>query len=147
VALAGVVAVLATRGVVRRCIGALVALAGVALVWRCASAIAAVSGDRARALVAERHPHVARSDAITPDVTIHPVWGALSIVGAVLVVLAGVMIAVRGGRWSAMSARYDARAVADPADAERARARADASLWTALEQGEDPTARDPRDAT
>lgn len=145
VALAGVVAVLATKGVGRRAVGVVVALAGGALVWRCAAATAAVPNSRARALVRVKHPRVIQSEAVTPHVTTHPLWGALSVVGAVLVLLAGVTIAIRGGRWSGMSNRYETPVGADPTDAERLRASADASLWTALERGEDPTALDPRD--
>jgi uncharacterized membrane protein (TIGR02234 family) len=70
----------------------------------------------------------------------------LSVVGGVLILAAGLLIAWHGGQWRAMSARYEAPRRPDEADPERARAKADASLWAALERGEDPTARDPRDA-
>lgn len=145
VALAGVVAVIATRGVLRRVVGALVALAGLASIWRCISAMSAVSPSRARAIVHDKHPHVVQSDALGPVVVTHPTWGVLSIIAGVLVVVAGVVIAVRGGRWAAMSARYDAPA-APGVDPEQERARADASLWTALERGEDPTVHDPNES-
>ena len=136
VALAGVVAVIATKGLARRVIGALVALAGVGLVWRCLAALPAVDTARARDLVRAKHPQV---DGVAHVVT-HPVWGALSLVGAVLVLAAGIVIAVRGGTWAGLSSRYE-RSAPDP---DQARARADASLWAALESGEDPTAHDPR---
>jgi uncharacterized membrane protein (TIGR02234 family) len=67
----------------------------------------------------------------------------LSAVGGVLVLTAGVLVAWHGGRWGAMSARYERPAGAGVEDAERSRARADAALWTALERGDDPTADDP----
>jgi uncharacterized membrane protein (TIGR02234 family) len=137
VALAGVVAVIATKGPARRVIGALVAVAGLGLVWRTSTAFGAVSGARARSLVGAKHPQVVG----TAQVTTHPVWPTLSLVAAVLVVAAGVAVALRGGQWAGMSSRYERQAV----DPEQARARADASLWTALESGDDPTARDPRD--
>jgi hypothetical protein len=60
----------------------------------------------------------------------------------VLVLVAGLLTAVRGGQWAGLSARYDRREI----DPEQARARADASLWTALERGDDPTEHDPREA-
>jgi uncharacterized membrane protein (TIGR02234 family) len=138
VALAGVVAVIATKGTVRRVVGALVAVAGVALVWRISMSFAAVGDARARSLVHAKHPQVDGA----PQLTTHPVWPALSLVAAVLVVAAGAAIALRGGQWAAMSSRYERQSV----DPEQAKARADASLWAALESGEDPTARDPRDA-
>jgi uncharacterized membrane protein (TIGR02234 family) len=138
VALAGVVAVIATKGIARRVVGALVAAAGVALLWRIAAAMPAVSAARARTLVAAKHPQVAG----LPRVVTHPLWGVLSLPAALLVIAAGVITACWGARWGGLSARHE-RPAADP---DQARARADASLWTALDSGEDPTARDPREA-
>ncbi len=138
VALAGVVAIIATKGMARRVIGALVAASGLGLVWRIVTAIPAVDAARARDLVRAAHPQVAG----TMHVTTHVVWGLLSLAGAVLVIAAGLVTAVRGGQWAGMSARYS-RTEVDP---EQARARADASLWTALERGDDPTEHDPREA-
>jgi uncharacterized membrane protein (TIGR02234 family) len=138
VALAGVVAIIATKGIARRVIGGLVAASGVALVWRIIIAIPAVDAARARDLVRAAHPQVAGA----PHVTTHVVWGVLSLLGAVLVLVAGLLTAVRGGQWAGLSARYDRREI----DPEQARARADASLWTALERGDDPTEHDPREA-
>ena len=137
VALAGVVAVIATKGTIRRVIGGLVAVAGLALVWRTSAAFGAVSEARARSLVIAKHPQVAGA----PQLATHPVWPTLSLLAAVLVLAAGVAIALRGGQWAAMSSRYERQSV----DPEQAKARADASLWAALESGDDPTARDPRD--
>jgi uncharacterized membrane protein (TIGR02234 family) len=137
VALAGAVAVIATKGIARRVVGALVALAGAALVWRVLGAMLAMSRPRARDLVRAHHPQV---DGVQ-HVVVHPAWAALSLVAAVLVIVAGVLIAWRGGRWAGLSRRYDR----DRVDPEQARARADATMWTALESGEDPTAHDPGD--
>lgn len=157
VALAGAVAVLATKGLWRRLVGVLVALSGAGVIWRSAAAVPAVRTARARALVMTEHPHVERSLAQVPHVTTHPGWGIASILAGVLVLLAGALIAVRGGRWAAMSARYESPVAGAPDgppaagddagddDDDRARARADAALWSALERGEDPTARDPHD--
>lgn len=138
VALAGVVAVIATKGVVRRVIGALVAVSGLALGSRVVGAIPAVSDSRARDLVRAAHPQVAGA----PHVATHPVWAVLSLAGAALVVAAGLLAAWLGGRWAGLSARYD-RAAVDP---EQSRARAEASMWAALERGDDPTEHDPRHA-
>jgi uncharacterized membrane protein (TIGR02234 family) len=149
VALAGVVAVLATKGLPRRIVGGLVALAGVAIVWRSITVIPAVGMQRAAGLVRDRHETVGASAVVAQHVTVHPGWAVLSVVGGVLIVAAGVVIAWRGGRWVGMSARYERPAAYDPSsrvtaeDAEQARTRADATMWTALERGDDPTADDP----
>ncbi|MBC7375655.1 MAG: Trp biosynthesis-associated membrane protein, partial [Frankiales bacterium] len=50
-------------------------------------------------------------------------------------------IAVRGRRWAALSARYDApaaRAEQEP-DSEVSASRQERALWEALDRGEDPT--------
>jgi uncharacterized membrane protein (TIGR02234 family) len=144
VGLAGVVAVLATRGVVRRGVGALVALAGAGIVWRSISALPAVSAARADALVRDKHQLVSGAEVVGRHVTTSPAWAATSAVGGGLVLLAGVLIAWRGGRWSAMSAKYEAPVAVAEQD-EQARAKADVRMWTAMERGEDPTADDPTD--
>jgi uncharacterized membrane protein (TIGR02234 family) len=133
VALAGVVAVLATQGWVRRGIGALVAVAGALLALRSATAISAVSIASARSLVREKHSSVTYSSSVIPQVSTHPIWGALSIGCACLVMAAGAMIALRGGRWAAMSARYESPSAAQEQTV------TEASLWSALDRGEDPT--------
>jgi hypothetical protein len=48
-----------------------------------------------------------------------------------LLTAAGLLVVVRGRSWAAMSTRYDA-------PAERSR-HGEASLWEALDRGEDPT--------
>lgn len=131
VALAGAVAVLATRGVVRRVIGVLVAVAGAALVWRSVLGFAVMGTARAQRLVASKHPGVALVSGT--HVSTQALWPALSLLCGVLVAAAGAVIAARGHRWVAMSTRYDAPTAA--AD----RARSDATMWAALERGEDPT--------
>ncbi|MCW2656287.1 MAG: family rane protein [Jatrophihabitans sp.] len=136
VALAGVVAVLATRGVPRRVVGAVLGLAGVGLVWRAVASASAVSTGRARTLVAERHKTVTVDANVVPHVAVHAVWPVLSAICGVLVVAAGVLIAVRGHRWQGMSARYEAQ----PARADNP-VKAAAALWSALDRGEDPTSR------
>jgi uncharacterized membrane protein (TIGR02234 family) len=135
VALAGVVAVLATRGIGRRVVGAVLALAGVGLVWRALVSVHAVSAARARTLVTDHHPTVS-ADAVVPRVAVHSVWPVLSLFCGVLVAVAGALIVWRGHRWQVMSARYEAQP-----DREAEQARAAASLWTALDRGEDPTGR------
>jgi uncharacterized membrane protein (TIGR02234 family) len=145
VALAGVIAIIATKALMRQVIGAVIALAGGLLVWRSATGFAAVDADRARSLVESRHSGVDVGAAV-PRVAASSVWPVLSLTCGVLVVLAGALVAVRGSGWRAMSAKYEAPSVAvlTDEDAARARARADASMWTALDRGDDPTRSEPR---
>ncbi len=140
VALAGVVAILATRGVVRRVVGAVVALAGAGLIWRSLGALAAVSPSRAAVLARDKHPG-GQFGSVLPQVGAHPVWAVLSAGCGLLVVGAGAAVAWRGHRWSAMSAKYDRaqQPIESAEDAERARQRESASLWSALDRGDDPT--------
>lgn len=126
VGLAGVVAVLATRGRLRLVVGLVVTVDGL--------------GALALALTAPP------SGADTGG------WRWVAVVAAVVVALAGVAIAVRGRRWPTMGGRYDAPSGAtatgaagashadapDPAGAQPAAQ--DRALWDAIERGDDPTA-------
>lgn len=146
VALAGVVAVLATRGVGRRIVGVVLALAGALLAWRSVTGLSAISAARARSLVRERHSGVGVDATVAPHLSVHAYWPTLSAVCGVLVLIAGVLVAVRGGGWAGMSARYEAPSAGQPTaeDAAAERARADASMWTALDRGDDPTSGQSR---
>jgi uncharacterized membrane protein (TIGR02234 family) len=146
VALAGVVAVLATRGAVRRVVGALLVVDGALLLWRALGAMSAVGVGRARTLVTSRHGTVDAA-AVVPQVSTHGVWAVLTLLCAVLVVAAGALIAWRGHRWQSLSSRYEraapaasAASAASDEEAERSAARAAASMWTSLDRGDDPTA-------
>jgi uncharacterized membrane protein (TIGR02234 family) len=145
VALAGGLAVIATRARVRRLVGAVIALAGIGAVWRVLVAYPAVGAGRARELVRSAHPSASSTtDAVR--VSTHAGWPVLSLLAALLVVAAGILVAVRGARWTSMSARYESPAVqTDPDELAVQRARTEAAWWNALDRGDDPTARDPRD--
>lgn len=140
VALAGVVAVFATRGTVRRIIGVVLALAGAGVVWRSLDAAGAVSAGRARALVSAHHRAVVVTGT-RPRIDVAGSWPALSVVAGVVVLLAGALVAWQGHRWLTMSARYEPTAAReeDEDTRERTRQRAAATLWSALDRGEDPT--------
>jgi uncharacterized membrane protein (TIGR02234 family) len=133
VALAGVVAVLATRGVLRRVVGGVLALAGVGLVWRAIASSSPVGVGRARSLVAGRHVTVDLT-GVTPHVATHALWPVLTGLCGLLVAAAGALIAWRGHRWQVMSARYE-----NPTDEGQEQARVATTLWSALDRGEDPT--------
>ena len=151
VALAGVVAMLASRRFARRLVGLVLVGAGVGVVATAAGATGRLSAGRIRALADGRHV-VGVGAPSTWRVSVHTGWAAGCIAAGVVIALAGVLVCVRGGRWPAMSARYTAPAAG--ADAvhrrqggdggdEQQQARRQASMWSALERGEDPTA--PRD--
>jgi uncharacterized membrane protein (TIGR02234 family) len=135
VALAGVVAVLATRGVARRGVGAALTVVGAGLIWRAIASSGAVGTQRARDLVTAHHPTV-NAAAVMPRVHTSALWPALTAGCGTLVLVAGALIVWRGHTWQVMSARYEA-----PADAQQQQARAATALWTALDRGEDPTDR------
>jgi len=142
VALAGVVAVIATRGIVRRVVGAVLVATGALLAWRAASGFSAVSTSRARDLVRARHSGVGVDATTIPHVTVHAQWAALTIACGVIAALAGLLVTVHGAHWSALSAKYEAPGTPITAsDAAAQQQRADASMWKALDSGDDPTAR------
>jgi len=140
VALAGVVAILAVRAWPRRVIGGVIAVVGAAIVWRSLGHDSAVSLARAYELHGDDR-NVNLGGALPGShVSSAPAWAWLSAVGGLVVVASGLMTAARGHRWAGLSARYEAPVVT-AADAQAERARADASLWKALDEGDDPTAR------
>ena len=122
VALAGAGALLATRGLARRLLGALLALVGLGVA-------AGVLAGRAGLTVG-----VAGAGAV-----LGPVAGVL---GGLLILLGGVSAARSGHHWPAMGARYERRgAAAGDRDAgvdQRVDTRA---AWDALDRGDDPTLR------
>lgn len=120
-ALAAVVAVPATRGRGRLVVGVLAGAGGIA------GAVGAVgSRSSARAQVLHRLP-------VGAMVSTSP-WWMVALAGALLLAAVGVVVAVRGPSWSALSSRYEAPA------ARRERLPAgDAGTWDALDRGEDPT--------
>jgi uncharacterized membrane protein (TIGR02234 family) len=134
VALAGVVAVIATRGWARRSVGVVLAAAGVVVVWRSALWFTAISDARARTAP---KASVAVDPLVHPAVTVHAVWPTLSIVAGALIIVAGTLVAIRGAQWGALGARYERPAGND--DPEQERQRAEATMWAALDVGDDPT--------
>jgi uncharacterized membrane protein (TIGR02234 family) len=170
-ALAGLVAVIATRGVLRRVVGVLLALFG-------AGAGAAVMTSVTAATVVS----VAASQVASPEsaavsgavgsttsgstsggsfvvagstgqaaMTGAP-WHVAVIIGALLVFAAGLATVLRGTDWPVMSSRYDAPGSQETRGAGarpgRAPALDSATMWETLNGGDDPTedlADDPVD--
>lgn len=122
VALAGAGALLATRGLVRRVLGGLLAVAGLGVA---AGAIAGRAG---------LDVGVAGSGAA--------VWPVACVLGGLLIVLGGLWAARSGHEWPAMGARYERGAVAAPVTDPEVNQRVDTrAAWDALDRGDDPTAR------
>ncbi|MDG4756962.1 Trp biosynthesis-associated membrane protein [Micromonospora sp. WMMD710] len=127
VTLAGGGALLATRGRVRRLLGVLVGVLGLA-----------VAAGGGYGLVADLDGVVSRQ------------WPALCLLGGLLAAVGGGWTAWRGDGWPAMGARYErpARTVTESASPAVGPAGSSAPLagrrtteaWDALDRGEDPTA-------
>ncbi|MGR6321068.1 Trp biosynthesis-associated membrane protein [Micromonospora soli] len=118
VGLAGGGAVLATRGRVRRLLGGLLALVGLA-----------VAAGGGYGLTGSFEGGVSRQ------------WPALVLAGGLVAAVGGALTAVRGAGWPAMGARYErpARSAAPPGADRPAVERGTRDAWEALDRGEDPT--------
>ncbi|WP_329424442.1 TIGR02234 family membrane protein [Streptosporangium sp. NBC_01495] len=144
-ALAAVVAVLATGGVWRRLVGAVMALGGAGMIagsWWGSGAGAALRISAAQAPM---------SAGTAPQVTSAVVWPLLASAGGLLLLAGGVAAILRGGRWPGMSGRYDRQGAGPggaggPAPAPAESAPSERALWDAIDEGTDPTADpDPRE--
>ena len=93
-----------------------------------------------------RHAAVGNDASVVPHVTVHAQWPVLSALCGLLVLAAGLLVAIRGlalgGHVRALRSAVDATRTSDDVEAERSRA--DASMWTALDRGDDPTSEAPR---
>jgi uncharacterized membrane protein (TIGR02234 family) len=125
--LAGIAALLATRGWARVAIGALLAAFGVIVAIASPYAV-----GRAHVIAAAgEKSNLAR---VGGEVAVHvTAWWTLSLAGGVLLAAAGLLTVVRGRGWPGMSARYDRPGTARTAGEDPA------SLWKALDRGDDPT--------
>lgn len=128
VGLAGVVALAATRRRGRLVVGALLGLAGGGV------AVTSVRTGLGLRAAVERSGLLERVTGATPPLPgsmSATAWPWLSAAGGVLLVLAGILVISRGPAWAALSARYETPA--------RRPEPGEASLWEALDRGEDPT--------
>lgn len=113
--LAAVAALLATRGRVRRAVGAAVTLLGVVAAVDLGGVLAGVG-------------------SLTPALT----WPVIGMAGAAGLLVIGAVTLVRGSRWPVMGSRYDRHGATrtNPDDDP-------AALWNALSRGVDPTDERP----
>jgi uncharacterized membrane protein (TIGR02234 family) len=125
--IAGVLAIAATKRTGRVVVGALVALAGVVVVVRVAYLLADGIGPR---LCTDTCGSGRRLESVTPF------WPWATLVGGVVLAVAGLLVAVRGRSWAALSASYENPATRPAAEPEVT----DKSVWDALDEGHDPTA-------
>lgn len=132
VALAGVVGVLATRGVARRVVGGVLAVVGGVLCWQSLAGLAAMSTAHAHSALRDARGGVGLDAEGALRVAVHPVWPVLAAVGGVLVLVAGVVTLGWGSGWSGLSRRYESP--------QSGAAGTDTGLWNALDGGLDPTA-------
>jgi uncharacterized membrane protein (TIGR02234 family) len=152
-ALACLAAVIATRSVVRRVAGAVLAALGAG------AAVAVGAGVRASGVLATAQADAAAgalggstTGGTSPGGASHAVviagspgqavmtgapWHAVALGGAVAIVLAGLATVWRGPRWPVMSARFDR-----PGQRPRQRAADSASMWEALSRDLDPTVQE-----
>ncbi len=138
VGLAGVVALAATKRTGRLVVGLLLVATGVGIV-------ATVVGTDTTGPTLASDQVLGAGGEVSGDVTT-TVWPLVTAAGAVLLVLAGLLVAARGRSWAALSPKYDAPAVREAAPEpslapEQAQARAQRELWESLDRGEDPTGR------
>ena len=150
-ALAGLAAVLATRGVARRLVGALLAAFGVgaalavsvhlstAAVLAAAAAAGGASpeggsatGGSAPGAGGAASPVAGAALAGHVTMAGFP-WRWAVLAGALAVIAAGLLAAWRGATWPVMSSRYDQPTADSPRPADTA------TLWDSLSMGIDPT--------
>ncbi|MEV6807161.1 TIGR02234 family membrane protein [Streptomyces sp. NPDC051129] len=133
VGLAALVAVFAVRRAGRLLVSALLALSGAGTA---AAALATASDSSA---LDEKAARVSGDSSATVAALTHTGWPYVAAAGGLLILLAGLLALRYGGRWPAMSGRYERgtdrpRRTARPADPERPE-----EIWKALDRGEDPT--------
>ena len=73
----------------------------------------------------------------------HTAWWWLALLGSVLSVAATVLAVLLTPAWPEMGSRYDAPATAAAAPEQPPEEQSSLDLWKAMDEGRDPTARDP----
>jgi uncharacterized membrane protein (TIGR02234 family) len=141
VGLAGVLAVAATRRWGRVLVGAVLAVAGAGVVVVVGHALAgglavralpfdSVAGSCGAGVTDAACLRAAAAFAGFRVFESH-LWAWATIVGGILLAASGGLVAVRGRRWAALSAAYEAPAALPPVT--------DKGVWDAFDRGDDPT--------
>lgn len=156
-ALAGLAAVIATKGVLRRAAGVLLAVFGAgagAAVMASVTAATVLSVAASKVASPESAAVSGAAGSTTSGSTANGAfvvsgsagqaimtgtpWHVAVLIGALLVFAAGLATVLHGPDWPVMSARYDAPGSQEARGA-RARALDSATMWESLNGGEDPT--------
>lgn len=132
VGLAGVVAIAATKRSGRVIVGALVALAGIGVVGQLVDLLASGLGHRLIAVGCSRLCIVSQEQY---DASPTWAWPVLTLLGGALMAMGGLLVAVRGRRWAALSSSYEVPAARDLSAEPTHKA-----TWDQLDAGGDPTA-------
>ncbi|WNF26529.1 TIGR02234 family membrane protein [Streptomyces sp. C11-1] len=135
VGLAALVAVFAVRGAGRRIVAALLALSGLG------AAVSAWAGAGDSSALDEEAARTTGDAAATVHALSHTAWPYVTAAGGLLILLAGLLALRYGGRWPAMSAKYERDGTPRPRKAPRTAPDPERpeELWKALDRGEDPT--------
>ncbi|ORT53941.1 TIGR02234 family membrane protein [Streptomyces sp. CB03238] len=137
VGLAALVAVFAVRRAGRYVVSLLLTLSGAG------AAAAAYLGASDSAALDEKAATTTGDAAARVEALTHTAWPYVTAVGALLILLAGLLALRHGRTWPAMSGRYERDGGPRPRKAGRAAGPADPDrpedLWKALDRGEDPT--------
>ena len=170
-ALAGLAAAIATRGVLRRVAGALLALFGAgagAAIMTSVTAATVVSVAASKVASPESAAASGAAGSTTSGsagggafvvsgstgqaIMTGTPWHVAVLIGALLIFIAGLATALRGPDWPVMSARYDAPGTQGGGGAKAAgrggtaRPLDAATMWESLNGGGDPTADDPAES-
>ncbi|HTJ71967.1 MAG TPA: Trp biosynthesis-associated membrane protein [Actinospica sp.] len=135
--LAGALALFAVRRIGRYLVGAVLALAGAGTVYAVA--------DRLSRLDEALHSQAATQGlgSTTTIVNVdNSLWPYLTMLGGVLLCLAGIYTLARGGGWSGLGNRYEAPAAQASAASPSGAAVTARDLWDAQGRGNDLTATD-----
>lgn len=132
IALAAVVAVPALRRLGRRIVGVVLAALGAGAT----AAVGVVAADLAAHVREWTTTSAGGAGASGPvdAVTTSPGWAWVQVLAAVLVLVAGLLVAVRGPAWPGMGAKYER-----PIPGESGAAGTPKDTWDALDRGDDPT--------
>ena len=122
-ALAGVLALVVTKGWGRRVLGALLMLVGLIVVLK--------AGDW---VLTSKGVTISLNKSPVARVRVARGWPLLATIGGLFVVASGALAAARGHRWTGLGSSYEAP-VARPVETAT-----DKGVWDALDRGDDPTA-------